>query len=91
MCSVSPIRIFIIINLSTIFTIISSCDLFNGSYVPEGTFFKLEGPELIKRTDVVFIVEAKPCNKQISTMKNIMQLVNAMEKEFLDANITDNR
>lgn len=59
--------------------------------MPEGTFLTMQRNELPNTTDVVFIVEAKHCNKGLSSSKNILNLVNALQKEFVDAGITKNR
>ncbi|XP_055713060.1 uncharacterized protein LOC129807664 isoform X2 [Phlebotomus papatasi] len=66
------------------------CELNNGSFVPEGTFLNFQ-EEVAQSTDVVFIVEAKECNKNLLTTKSLSSVVNALQKEFLDAGITDNR
>lgn len=68
-----------------------SCELTNGSFVPEGTFLTLERNDLPNTTDVVFIVEAGICNKDLAQSKNILHLVNAMQKEFNEFHITNNR
>lgn len=70
---------------------IRSCELTNGSYVPEGTFLKLDRHELPNTTDVVFIVEAGLCNKDLIQSKNMLHLVNAMQKDFNEFQITKNR
>lgn len=59
--------------------------------MPEGKFIKLVGDDVPKTTDVVFIVEAKPCNQDLKTGKNIINIVTALQKELIDANVTDNR
>ncbi|XP_058818906.1 uncharacterized protein LOC131681859 [Topomyia yanbarensis] len=67
------------------------CKLINGSYVPEGTFVSMKDDEIPQTTDIVFIVEAKLCNKNITTAKSIMTMVQSLHKELLEYNITDNR
>uniref|UniRef100_W4VR36 Putative lipoprotein n=1 Tax=Corethrella appendiculata TaxID=1370023 RepID=W4VR36_9DIPT len=67
------------------------CDLINGSYVPEGTFIRMEENEIPRTAEIVFIVEAKSCNENITENKSIMTIVNALNKELTDMNITDNR
>jgi len=68
-----------------------SCQLSNGSYVPEGTFMELSGPEIPRSSDVVFIVEAKECNANLKTSKNIMTVVSSIEEQLQAAKITNNR
>lgn len=63
----------------------------NGTYVKEGTFIKLQDNDVPQTSDVVFIVEAKPCNKDITTAKSIINLTNMLNKELVDAGITNNR
>lgn len=70
---------------------IFSCKLINGSYVPEGAFVPMKDNEIPQTTDVVFIVEAKPCNQNITTSKSIVAMVQTLHKELQELNITDNR
>lgn len=70
---------------------VHSCELTNGTFVPEGTFLKLERNELPNTTDVVFIVEARLCNKDLTQAKNMLHLVNAMQKDFTELGITNNQ
>ncbi|XP_055638867.1 uncharacterized protein LOC129776937 isoform X2 [Toxorhynchites rutilus septentrionalis] len=67
------------------------CKLINGSYVPEGTFVPIKDDEIPQTTDIVFIIEAKPCNHNITTSKSIMTMVQSLHKELLELNITENR
>ncbi|XP_016937028.3 uncharacterized protein Apoltp [Drosophila suzukii] len=67
------------------------CQLSNGSYVPEGTFMELSGPEIPRSSDVVFIVEAKDCNANLKTSKNIMTVVSSIEEQLQAAKLTNNR
>ncbi|XP_053697453.1 uncharacterized protein LOC128744450 [Sabethes cyaneus] len=67
------------------------CQLMNGSYVPEGTFVSMKDKEIPQTADVVFIVEAKECNRNITTAKSIITMVQSLHKEFLERNITNNR
>lgn len=67
------------------------CKLINGSYVPEGAFVPMKDNEIPQTTDVVFIVEAKPCNQNITTSKSIVAMVQTLHKELQELNITDNR
>lgn len=70
---------------------ICSCQLTNGSYVPEGTFVELSGSEVPRSSDVVFIVEAKPCNTNLTENKNIMSIVSTLEEQLMAHKITNNR
>ncbi|XP_032572582.1 uncharacterized protein LOC6611837 [Drosophila sechellia] len=67
------------------------CQLSNGSYVPEGTFMELSGPDIPRSSDVVFIVEAKECNANLKTSKNIMTVVSSIEEQLQAAKLTNNR
>ncbi|GAB0088507.1 uncharacterized protein DMENIID0001_029540 [Sergentomyia squamirostris] len=66
------------------------CELNNGTYIPEGTFLDFN-KGLIQSSDIVFIVEAKECNKNLLTQKSLSSVVNALQKEFVEAGINDNR
>lgn len=48
----------------------------------EGNIFELSGADVPQTTDVVFIVEAKLCNENLSVKKNMVSIVAAMEKAF---------
>ncbi|XP_062546026.1 uncharacterized protein LOC134212310 [Armigeres subalbatus] len=67
------------------------CKLINGSYVPEGAFVPMKDNEIPQTTDVVFIVEAKLCNQNITTSKSVVTMVQTLHKELQELNITDNR
>lgn len=69
----------------------SSCNLINGSYVPEGTFISFNVSDAPNTIDIVFIVEAKPCNKDVVKTKSMISVVSAIEKELNDVNVTNNR
>lgn len=49
--------------------------------VIEGNFKHLEGRSVPQSSDIVFIVEAKPCNEDLLAKKNIQQLLTALGKE----------
>lgn len=57
----------------------------------EGSIFELNGDEVPTTTDVVFIVEAKSCNHNLSSNKNISVVVGAMEKAFGEAGLKNSR
>lgn len=59
--------------------------------MPEGTFITLEGNDIPMTTDVVFIIEAKPCNRDVTINKNLNSLVSTLNKELNDINIKNNR
>ncbi|XP_055591953.1 uncharacterized protein LOC129743787 [Uranotaenia lowii] len=67
------------------------CKLVNGSYVPEGTFVSMQEHELPRTADIVFLIEAKPCNENITTTKSLITLVQSLHKELQEYNVTDNR
>lgn len=68
-----------------------SCQLSNGSYVPEGSFVDLSAAEIPRSSDVVFIVEAKPCNANLKQSKSIMSVVDSIEEQLKAAGIANNR
>ena len=68
----------------------SSCAV-NKRHVTEGTFIPLEGRAVPQSSDVVFIVEAKPCNENMVNRKNILPLINAISKELINNGLTNNR
>lgn len=57
----------------------------------EGSIFDLEGDNVPKTTEVVFIIEAKSCNRNLLTTKNIPTLISAMDKAFNDMGLQQNR
>ncbi|XP_017105517.3 uncharacterized protein Apoltp [Drosophila bipectinata] len=67
------------------------CQLANSSYVSEGTFIELTGDAVPKSSDVVFIVEAKDCNANLSSSKSIMTVVSSIEEQLQAAKLTNNR
>ncbi|KAK2581438.1 hypothetical protein KPH14_005113 [Odynerus spinipes] len=69
----------------------TTCTLTDGSQIAEGEFRKLEGDAIPKSTDVVFIVEAKECNRGIRQNRSIEQLVNQLSKELKDQGLVANR
>lgn len=70
---------------------IFSCNLINGSYVTEGSIFELNGDDVPKTSDVVFIIEAKHCNHNVTANKNIPVIIAAMEKAFAEVGLQDTR
>lgn len=57
----------------------------------EGEFIRFEGDAVPWSTDVVFIIEAKECNRNLRSKRNIDILTELMHKEFLELNYTNNR
>lgn len=70
---------------------IFSCNLINGSYVAEGSIFELNGDDVPKTTDVVFIIEAKHCNHNFTVNKNMQVVIAAMEKAFAEVGLQEIR
>nr|CAD7603256.1 unnamed protein product [Timema genevievae] len=69
----------------------SRCQLINGSEFMEGDFHKLENESVPRSTDIVFIVEAKDCNKNVLENRNMASLLTVLSKELIAANIKENR
>ncbi|XP_050082628.1 uncharacterized protein LOC126569520 [Anopheles aquasalis] len=68
-----------------------SCQLLNGTFVPEGMFVNLTDNAVPAAADIVFIVEAKPCNERFVHMKSIKLLIEAITQELKELNIVDTR
>ncbi|XP_053673666.1 uncharacterized protein LOC128723926 [Anopheles nili] len=68
-----------------------SCSMMNGSHVPEGSFVPLRDEDVPKAADIVFIIEAKPCNEQFVQTKSISLLVESINRELQDLGIHDTR
>ncbi|KAI4503203.1 hypothetical protein M0802_001425 [Mischocyttarus mexicanus] len=69
----------------------TTCTMINGTQIAEGEFRKLEGDTIPKSTDIVFIVEAKECNRNVRQNRNIEHLVNHLNKELKDKGLIFNR
>ncbi|KAJ8978166.1 hypothetical protein NQ317_004215 [Molorchus minor] len=67
------------------------CNLLNGTEIQEGDFIRLQGGSVPKTADIVFIVEAKKCNEDLKTRKNLETVLELLEKELNELNITNNR
>lgn len=67
------------------------CELINGTYVNEGVFVSMKDEEVPKTTDVVFIVEAKECNKNLNTDKSMVSLVSLIETELQAVGLQGNQ
>nr|XP_013118557.1 unnamed protein product [Stomoxys calcitrans] len=67
------------------------CKLTNGSFVPEGSFVQLSSAENERSSDVVFIVEAKPCNTNLTEHKSMMTIVESLEEQLNENQLTNNR
>lgn len=51
----------------------------------------LKDDQVPQTSDIVLIVEAKSCNKNITNNKNMVTLINNINSELAKINITDNR
>lgn len=69
----------------------ASCSTSSGTKIPEGQFRKLENEALPKSSDVVFIVEAKECNRALGQNRSVDQVIGQLSKELADKGITENR
>lgn len=63
----------------------------NGTALDEGEYIQLEGDDVPQSADVVFIVEAKECNKDVRSNRKLDHLVELLNKELLQLNVTNNR
>lgn len=67
------------------------CQLVNGTELVEGDFCHLENNAIPQSTDVVFIIEAKDCNRNIKDRRNMDSLTSLLLKELTELKITSNR
>ena len=67
------------------------CELVNGTQLVEGDFRHLRNNAVPQSSDIVFIVEAKECNRNIKHKRNMDSLISLMLKELTDLKITSNR
>ncbi|XP_025989321.2 uncharacterized protein LOC105195312 [Solenopsis invicta] len=69
----------------------TTCAMINGSQVSEGHFERLEGDKVPRSADVVFIVEAKSCNRDMKLNLSMELLITQLSKELDDQGLTGNR
>jgi hypothetical protein len=67
------------------------CNSPNGTQLDEGEFIRMNGSDLPQSADVVFIIEAKECNKNLKARKNFDLLIEHLHKELTDYHLSDNR
>ena len=67
------------------------CSAPNGTLLDEGEFIQLNPPDLPQSADVVFIVEAKACNKDLRARKNMDSVIEALHKELTEQRLKNNR
>ncbi|CAH1158795.1 unnamed protein product [Phyllotreta striolata] len=67
------------------------CNLLNGSEYREGDFIRLQGSHVPQTADIVFIVEAKDCNKDLRKSRSFDSVVESLEKALEEQNIKNNR
>ncbi|GBP16851.1 Apolipophorins [Eumeta japonica] len=60
-----------------------------GDEIEEGTFYELK--YVPKSVDIVFVIEAQYCNKNLRKLKNMDIFVEAYDSKIQGAGITDNR
>ncbi|XP_070169221.1 uncharacterized protein Apoltp isoform X2 [Polyergus mexicanus] len=69
----------------------TSCTMMDGSQVAEGRFKRLEEDKVPRSADVVFIVEAKSCNRDMKLNSSMELLITQLDKEMNDRGLTGNR
>lgn len=57
----------------------------------EGEFVYLNGDAVPQSADVVFIIEAKECNKDVRRLRKMDGIVEQLHKELTQLNLTNNR
>ncbi|XP_028158784.1 uncharacterized protein LOC114351683 isoform X6 [Ostrinia furnacalis] len=65
------------------------CTTPSGDIIEEGSFYTMQNPP--NSTDIVFIVEAQVCNKNLRKRKNIELFIEAFDSRLQGSGITDNR
>ncbi|CAK1547731.1 unnamed protein product [Leptosia nina] len=65
------------------------CATPQGDIVEEGSFLELQNPP--KSADIVFIVEAQYCNKNIRKLKNIDLFIETFDSKLQENGLSDNR
>jgi len=76
---------------SKLWFVVFRCELVNGTQLVEGDFRHLRNNAVPQSSDIVFIVEAKECNRNIKHKRNMDSLISLMLKELTDLKITSNR
>nr|XP_023014255.1 uncharacterized protein LOC111504020 [Leptinotarsa decemlineata] len=67
------------------------CNLLNGSEKQEGNITRLHGSDVPRSADIVFIIEAKGCNRNLKKSKHFEMVIESLEKELTDLNIRNNK
>ncbi|XP_025406452.1 uncharacterized protein LOC112680523 [Sipha flava] len=67
------------------------CHGANGTEITEGEFLHFNGSHVPSSADIVFIVEAKECNRNLTEKRNVHTLLTIMVKELHDVGMTGNR
>jgi len=67
------------------------CESVNGTELVEGDFQHLNSSAVPQSSDIVFIVEAKECNRNMKRKRNMDSLISLLLKELTDLKITSNR
>ncbi|KAL3290379.1 hypothetical protein HHI36_023721 [Cryptolaemus montrouzieri] len=67
------------------------CSMPNDSFLYEGEFVKLSGQNITRSVDVVFLIETKECNQNLTTSKNMKLLIDSLDEELVANNLMNNR
>lgn len=67
------------------------CITVDGRVHGEGSFIKLRREQVPLSADVVFVVEAKACNQDMVTHRNMDLFLNILAKELDEAGLKENR
>lgn len=67
------------------------CSMLNGSIVAEGEFVSLDAASVPQSADIVFIIEAKDCNKDVRQRKKLDEIVQQLNRELNVHGVRDNR
>ncbi|XP_022117827.2 uncharacterized protein LOC110995124 [Pieris rapae] len=65
------------------------CTTPQGDMVEEGSFLELQSPP--KSADIVFVVEAQYCNKNVRKLKNIDLFIDTFDSKLQENGFSDNR
>lgn len=69
----------------------TTCMMTNGSPVSEGYFKHFEDDTVPQSADIVFLIEAKNCNRDVKLNSSMELLITQLNKELNDQNLTENR
>ncbi|VVC30431.1 Hypothetical protein CINCED_3A001550 [Cinara cedri] len=67
------------------------CNAGNNSEITEGEFLRFNESQVPQSADIVFIVEAKECNRNFAEKRNVHTMLTMLTKELHDVGMTNNK